>query len=153
MAEEKEVVYTYTLNENVVSKLQEIVGGGGKNWIFKKENISEKTFTINYQPILDLLNENGYNTNLSLGELEQAELPYFYAPLTFYGSDAELRIEIGSTYQIAINGAGFNLEISSNDFTTPLKDIFANAPKTAETDSGGGEVYLLPWFDITPVNE
>jgi len=138
-----------------VAEWPENAGGGSGNWILKQIDTADKTFAINYQPIIDLLDQNGYDTNLSLGELQEQDLPFVHYPLTcVYNWGTTLNIEIGSTYAINITGGGFNLDISVHDSTTPLKDIFANAPKTTETDSGGSsDTYLLPWFDITPVNE
>lgn len=131
-------------------------GGSGESWVLKKQITTDTTFTINYQPILDLLNQNGYDTNLSISELQEQELDYVHYPLAISSGGSsystELTIEIGSACAVYIAGAGFNLSISFGDSTTPLKDIFANAPKTIDGDSDLNEVYLMPWFDITPVN-
>lgn len=127
--------------------------GGSGSATLKKVDTTED-YTINYAPLIDFLNENGYDTSLSLNEMAEEGLESVKFPLAI---DSEgngyvyLGINIGDEPSINIIGP-LSAQISSEDGETPLNEIFAEAENIVYSGSDYYDDYAFPWFDLTLKN-
>lgn len=143
--------FVENISEEVANDAYE--GGGSGSATLKKVDTTED-YTINYAPLIDFLNKNGYDTSLSLNEMAEEGLESAKFPLAIDDEGSGyvyLEINIGDEPSISIIGP-LSALISSGDGETPLDEIFAEAGTTVYSGSDYYDDYALPWFDLTLKN-
>lgn len=135
------------------------VGGNGSGAAVKLRTInSHEEYGINYELLIDFMNNNGIDTNLTLSELASTGITDISLPLGTgtYGSSniITLTIDAGCNNEITIsdNMGEFETINLNPGYQTevPIKELVLNGPKNTTASENGEVFYVFPWFDLTP---